>query len=213
MYTEDVYEEFEQGLRGVTERCISQLGGYDDKTIIDFLDEHYRKVRKIFETVMADEIKRFHTHKPKRKTWPHNDRKLKVKKQFIEFYPALKRHFIDRRDEEGQAIIESAGGKPFCRQPDSNNKYGNVVIRCNIRQLMKDTGKSRETVFRRFRELTAAGVLIKLKTAGNESSLYVIGDWQMGRNGGYIVNERLNRLELREKIKAELIEQGLVTLI
>lgn len=207
----DVYLELEEDLRSAVENCIGQLGGYDPRTQGAFIGNgSYREVKKVFERVMKEEIERFHTDKKRPLKWPLNDKKLKVTKKLSEFYPHLMKYIIDRKDEKGQALIEAAGGEPFRRDP-IDNKYGNCVIRINAPQLRKDVGKSRETVFRRLRELVAAGVLVPLRTARNQPGLYVIGDWMANHMGGYRIWERLNRVALRDEIKNGLLEVGLVS--
>jgi len=184
LFTEAALEQLYDDLLAVISPHVKCIEDCDDELYSDYAKARDgKRLKQVFENVAAEAFK--NTNKPtaKRMKWPFNSQdKYILTKNFERVYNLLLENRLRPELKASDEKIEAAGGKPY-RCTDSKNgaypdgKYGDIVVEPNIDAIRKEASCSRETVFRLIKKMCKAGILVKLKTAGNKPGLYIIGRW------------------------------------
>lgn len=159
------------------------------------------EVKSAFEQEFGPKVK-----KDPRSMWPFNDHTVKLSPMFEAVFMEIKDNYElkPRGDAKIKAAIKNAGGRPYDKMSYGPQDLGDAVVQPDTQVIGATLGKSKRTVEREIGKMVKAGIIVPLKTARNEPSLYVIGTLGQFLGGNLKVNYFINATSRRDEIRKAL---------
>ena len=177
---------------------------YLTKTDLRKLGYSLDEVKALVEQEFGSQVKT-----DPRSMWPFNDHTIKLSPNFEDVFRSILENdeLKPRSDQKIKKLVKDAGGRPYSRRGYGDNDVGDAVVQPNKDVIAKQIGKSPRTVEREIRYMVDAGVLVPLKTARNEPTLYVIGVLAPYA-GTAMIRPFINMTARRDDIRSRLEQLG-----